>query len=41
MKQIEELRKKAYVKPAFKLIELHEPDIICTSEPPEYYGPLT
>lgn len=40
MKQIEELHKKAYVKPTFQLIELHEPDIICTSEIPEFYGPL-
>lgn len=40
MKQIEELHKKTYVKPAFQLTEIHEADIICTSEIPEFNGPL-
>lgn len=40
MKQIDNMQKKAYTKPALKVVNLDLPDIICTSgdDPRQPYG---
>lgn len=37
MKQIDNMQKKAYTRPAIKVVSINQTDIICTSDPiPEY-----
>ena len=38
MKQIDNKTKKTYVKPAFKVVNIDQADIICTSDPIQPYG---
>ena len=37
MKQIENMQKKAYTRPAIKVVNIDQADIICTSEEPRWY----
>ena len=37
MKQIENMQKKAYTRPAIKVVNIDQADIICTSGEPRWY----
>lgn len=37
MKQIDNMQKKAYTRPAIKVVNIDLPDIICTSGEPRWY----